>query len=238
MPAIPVMRIDCHFHTSRFSGCSLVTPERTCELALQRGLDALLITEHNRYWEEEALAALQARYPAIKLYAGIELALAEGYHVVAIGPRLARGPAPIFSLGELMALARKAREDLFFFVAHAFRYDPFPLPPLARVLAFCDGLEMSSINILRGHVHLARSEASLLPDNSFLYQKHLDHYGLTPVYNTDGHDEAAVGCIANELEVASPPVDEAALARLFKAVTPAQYQNLPLLANHPLLGQF
>lgn len=227
------MRIDCHFHTNRFSDCSLVSPERACELALERGLDALVITEHNMYWDDEALVTLQANYPAIKLYAGVELALAEGYHVVAIGPRLVRSAAPTFSLDELRALARNHREDLFLFVAHAFRYDPDPLPSLPRFLDFCDGLEMNSINILRGHMD--RANVYLRPDNHVLYRHYLKKFRLTPVYNTDGHDEEAVGCIANELAAPTPPADEAALARLFKAVNPAVYQNLPLLADHPLL---
>lgn len=201
---------------------------------MERGLDALLITEHNQYWEEESIAALQGRFPNLKLYAGIELSLAEGYHVVAIGPRLVRGTAPVISLGKLKALTRQHHEDHFLFVAHAFRYDPTPLPSLPRILDFCDGLEMTSINILRGHVSC--NDSLLLPDNHVLYQELLDNYGLIPVYNTDGHDEEAVGCIANELGVKTLPVDEAALARLLKSTTPQIFQNRPRLANHPLIS--
>ncbi len=228
------MRIDCHFHTSRLSSCSLISPQRACELALARGLDALLLTEHNQYWDEGELATLQATYPGIKLYSGIEIALAEGYHIVAIGPRLARSHVPIISFGELKTWTREHREDLFLFVAHAFRYDPLPLPTLHRILQFCDGLEMSSINILRGH--LIRNDPSLPPDNHCMYLQHLRSYNLIPVFNTDGHDEAAVGCIANELNVATLPGDEAALARLFKSNSPRHYLDPSLLSLHPLLG--
>jgi hypothetical protein len=230
------MRIDCHFHTSRHSCCSQITPERACELAADRGLDALLITEHNQYWDEEALATLQAGFPRIKLYAGIEIALAEGYHVVVIGPRLVQTMAPVISLGQLKAFTGDHRENFFLFVAHAFRYDPTPLPSLPRILDYCDGLEMSSINILRGH--LAHNGSLLMPDNNHLYQRYLFNYNLTPLFNTDGHDEAAVGCIANELETGTVPTDEVALARMFKASSPAEYQNQSLLANHPLLSPY
>lgn len=228
------MRIDCHFHTNRYSSCSLISPERACELAISRGLDALLITEHNQYWNIEELVTLQSAFPGIKLYSGIEIALTEGYHVVAIGPQLTQGFVPLLSLGELKALARDYRDELFLFVAHAFRYDPQPLPTLPRVLAFCDGLEMNSINILRGHEALNGSQ--LLPDNHALYEQYLHHYSLTPIFNTDGHDEAAVGCIANELEGDGLPADETALARLFKTYSPKQYQSRVLLTRHPLLG--
>ncbi|HDQ39966.1 MAG TPA: PHP domain-containing protein [Desulfonatronum sp.] len=228
------MRIDCHLHTNRLSCCSLIPPERACELAVSRGLDALLLTEHNQYWEMETLATLQAGHPGIKLYSGVEIAMAEGYHLVAIGPQLFRGMVPFLTLGQLKALARDHREDLFLFVAHAFRYDPTPLPTLPKILTFCDGLEMSSINILRGHV--VNNGTPMLPDNHALYQQHLLHYNLTPVFNTDGHDEAAVGSIANDLEVSTLPADEVALAHLFKTTCPECFQNQELLADHPLLG--
>lgn len=228
------MRIDCHFHTSRHSPCSLVSPERACELALARGLDALLITEHNQYWDEQELARIQAAFPAIKLYAGIEIALAEGYHVVAVGPRLMQGFVPVISLRELKALAHDHRDNLFLFVAHAFRYDPAPLPTLHRILHYCDGLEMSSINILRGH--LRGNNPSLTPDNHLMYFHHLRIYNLIPVFNTDGHDEAAVGCIANELDVPIPPKDEASLARLLKTRPPVPFTNSHLLSIHPFLN--
>lgn len=227
------MRIDCHLHTSRHSTCSLISPKRACELAIARGLDALVITEHHQYWDEQELATLQSRFPGIKLYSGIEIALIEGYHVVIIGPQLVQGVVPSFSLGELKTLTRDCRDELFLFVAHAFRYDPLPLPTLHRILRYCDGLEMSSINILRGHV--TNSAVPLIPNNQSLYLQHLRNYGLTPVFNTDGHDEAAVGCIANELDTAVLPVDEAALARLFKTCLPKQFQYRDLLIQHPLL---
>lgn len=213
----------------------MISPQRACELAAARGLDALLLTEHNHYWKERDLRRLQASYPGIKLYSGIEIMMAEGYHVVAVGPRLEQGFVPVLSLGELKTLARDHRENLFLFVAHAFRYDPQPLPALHRILYYCDGLEMSSINILRGHVN--NDNPSLLPDNHETYLHHLRNHGLTPVYNTDGHDEAAVGCIANEFDLRNPPEDEAALARLFKAIHPAKYTSPSLLSVHPLLWQ-
>lgn len=228
------MRIDCHFHTSRHSACSLVSPERACELALARGLDALLITEHDRYWDKEALATLQAGFPGIKLYAGIEMVLAEGYHVVAVGRRLLRGVAPLLTLAQLEAMLQGCREDVFLFAAHAFRYDPRPLPTLPGVLSFCDGLEMNSINILRGHA--VSNATRLQPDNQELYVRHLVEYRLTPVFNTDGHDEAVVGCIANQLDAAGPPGDEIALARLLKTSHPTEYQNRDLLGGHPLFA--
>lgn len=229
------MRIDCHFHTSRLSPCSLISPERACELALDRGLDALLITEHNQYWDEQELMNIQATFPGIKLYAGIEIALAEGYHVVAVGPRLVQGFVPILSLGELKALAHDHRDNLFLFVAHAFRYDPVPLPALHRILQYCDGLEMSSINILRGH--LEGNNPSLPPDNHPMYLQHLHKYNLIPVFNTDGHDEAAVGCIANELDIPTPPEDEASLAHLLKTRPSVQFSNSRLLSAHPFLTE-
>ncbi|WP_459939399.1 PHP domain-containing protein [Desulfonatronum parangueonense] len=228
------MRIDCHFHSSQYSCCSHVSPQRACEIALSRGLNALLFTEHGIYWSQEKLDELQAQYPDLKLFSGIEIALNEGYHIVAFGIRFLDRQIHLMPLNQLISMVAKDRENIFFFVAHAFRYQPYPLPELPQILKWCDGLEMNSINILRGH-HV-RQQKSLAPSNHALYQKHLREFKLTPLYNSDGHDEDIIGLIANEFPDPDPPNDEVELARLFKTQRPTEYQNPELLSLHYLLN--
>ncbi|GAB6061049.1 hypothetical protein JCM31598_41660 [Desulfonatronum parangueonense] len=194
----------------------------------------MLFTEHGIYWSQEKLDELQAQYPDLKLFSGIEIALNEGYHIVAFGIRFLDRQIHLMPLNQLISMVAKDRENIFFFVAHAFRYQPYPLPELPQILKWCDGLEMNSINILRGH-HV-RQQKSLAPSNHALYQKHLREFKLTPLYNSDGHDEDIIGLIANEFPDPDPPNDEVELARLFKTQRPTEYQNPELLSLHYLLN--
>lgn len=228
------MRIDCHFHTNQYSCCSHVSPQRACALALSRGLNALLFTEHGRYWPEDKLAELQAEFPTLKLYSGVEIALAEGYHVVAFGSRFLEKQTHFMTLPELRGLVAENRGNIFLFVAHAFRYHPYPTIELLSILNVCDGLEMNSINILRGNA--LTSGARIVPANHARYQKYLRGYGLAPLYNTDGHDEDIVGVIANELSPKTPPDNEVDLVRLFRQEQSREFQNPTLLSQHHLLN--
>jgi hypothetical protein len=230
-----VMRIDCHLHTSLLSCCSRVSPQRACEAALARGLDALLFTEHGLYWEQPKLRALQAMYPGIRLYSGLEIALAEGYHVVLFGRRIPGLQMPGLTMPQVQDLIAPFRQDVFVFVAHAFRYQSFPLPELPGILAACDGLEMRSINILRGRA--VCRDGRIQSKDLAQYEHHLAAHQLTPLYNTDGHDEDIIGLIGNEFPGTAPPRDEIALARLFKSRQPGEYQNADRLARHHLLHQ-
>ncbi|TVR01355.1 MAG: hypothetical protein EA399_02015 [Desulfovibrionales bacterium] len=228
------MRIDCHFHTNLHSCCSFVSPEIACEIAIARDLDALIFTEHGVYWEQERLDALQARYPRVRLYSGIEIALREGYHVVAFGARFLNHPIHHLSLPQLNRLVAPKRNDIFLFVAHAFRYQSFSTPELRGILKHCDGMEMRSINILRGQALI--SDPKILPENHPLYARTLQAYDLVPLFNSDGHDEESIGLISNELHGVDPPVNEVALAHLFKKQIPIEFQDHDQLSRHVLLS--
>jgi len=228
------MRIDCHFHTSRYSCCSHVSPHRACEIAAARGLNALLFTEHGRYWQQQQLKELQSSFPELKLYSGIEIALTEGYHVVAFGNRLADQLVYSISISQLRELVAVARDDIFLFIAHAFRYQLTAHPDLEQLIEICDGMEMNSINILRGRA--MHYQSRIVPANHAVYEQYLRTHNFIPLYNTDGHDEEIVGLISNDLGISTPPEDEVALAHLFKLQLPVEYQNKDLLAKHPLLN--
>ncbi|WP_045221929.1 PHP domain-containing protein [Desulfonatronum thioautotrophicum] len=228
------MRIDCHFHTTLYSCCSFVSPEIACEIAIARGLDALIFTEHGVYWEKERLATLQARYPKVRLYSGIEIALSEGYHVVAFGARFLDHPVHHLSLPQLNRLVAPRRDDIFLFVAHAFRYQSFFTQELQGILKHCDGMEMRSINILRGQALIFGPK--ILSENHTLYESTIQAHGLVPLFNSDGHDEESIGLISNELQGVDPPANEVVLAHLFKEQTPIEFQDHEHLSRHILLS--
>jgi histidinol phosphatase-like PHP family hydrolase len=210
-----------------------VSPHRACEIASARGLNALLFTEHGRYWQQQPLKELQSLFPDLKLYSGIEIALVEGYHVVAFGSRLVDQPVFSISLSQLRELVAAERDNVFLFIAHAFRYQLNAHPDLEQLMEICDGMEMNSINILRGRA--MQYQSRIVPANHATYEQYLHNYGLVPLYNTDGHDEEIIGLISNDLGISAPPEDEVALARIFKLQPPVEYQNKDLLAKHPLL---
>jgi predicted metal-dependent phosphoesterase TrpH len=71
------MLIDIHVHTNRYSACGRATPEEMVARACAIGLGGLVITEHHIRWGAAELAALQAQFPAIKLFSVIEVSSPE-----------------------------------------------------------------------------------------------------------------------------------------------------------------
>ena len=77
------MLIDLHCHTQPLSACSALEPDEFVRLAAERGLDGVCLTEHDRAWGVEALAALRTRSP-IGVFSAVELTTDMG-HVLAFG---------------------------------------------------------------------------------------------------------------------------------------------------------
>lgn len=111
------MLIDLHCHTQPFSSCSSLQPEELIDLARARGLDAVCLAEHDRWWPQDELQALSARTRFLVLPA-VELTTEMG-HVLAFGLEPA-GPLPTAEAafaaasvqGALLFLAHPARDGL------------------------------------------------------------------------------------------------------------------------------
>ncbi len=189
-------RFDLHLHTTRYSGCSILSPRRACELALARGLDGLVITEHRVRWPEAEIASLRRAFPGLVVLAGMEVTLVEGHDVVLLGEGLPDKTPMLMRLRDLEAMLAPVRGEVFAFVAHAFRYAHTRSRKLERILAAMDGLEMSSVNILRAGFSNGERFA---PDVAGLYEQARRDFGLVPVWATDAHSEAAVGAMATRV---------------------------------------
>jgi hypothetical protein len=203
------LNIDLHTHTNLYSQCSVLSPEALCETALERGLNALAITEHHYQWSDVEIDRLQARYPAIKLYAGIEISCTDGRDYVVFGLESGHRPGQI-SYEHLQALI-DARPEAFAFIAHCFRHGGSDKGLAERQV---DGIEVASYNILArtqppsGPIELVRSE---------LYHKWQQLKGWIPLYNSDGHSNKMIGTFWNEIEMPDgPPADEGALIRVLR----------------------
>jgi predicted metal-dependent phosphoesterase TrpH len=79
------MVIDLHNHTSIYSPCSIISPDKLVQCAVDSGLDGIAITEHDILWPIEKQAELQERFAGnITLFFGVELNMDIG-HVLAFG---------------------------------------------------------------------------------------------------------------------------------------------------------
>lgn len=108
------MLIDLHCHTRPLSQCSSLGPEELIDLARERGLDGVALSEHDTPWDRQALADLRRRTAFLAL-AAVELTTDRG-HVLAFGLPTGAGPLPTLSLarssGALLYLAHPARDGL------------------------------------------------------------------------------------------------------------------------------
>lgn len=109
------MLIDLHCHTLPLSQCSALRPEELVDLARERGLDGICLTEHDAFWPAADLRELARRADFVVL-SGVELTTDMG-HVLAFG--LSPGTPGLASAGAAAEAARAAGALLF--LAHPAR---------------------------------------------------------------------------------------------------------------------
>lgn len=85
MAGLKFRKLDLHTHTPA-SGCYRYqnhTPQEIVAAAIERGLDAIAITDHNTAeWIDQMQQA--AAGTSLTLFPGVELSMSEGYHLVAL----------------------------------------------------------------------------------------------------------------------------------------------------------
>lgn len=71
---------DLHFHTSRYSGDSVMDPSQVIAQAVKRGLQGACITEHHALWPQDELDELlaAAHAPGFVLLSGFEYTSSHG----------------------------------------------------------------------------------------------------------------------------------------------------------------
>lgn len=112
------MLIDLHCHTLPLSQCSSLRPEELVDVARRRGLDGIVLSEHDAQWDEGDLARLRERSGFLVLGA-VELTTDRG-HILAFGLPARSGPLPTLHAageaarehGALLYLAHPARDGL------------------------------------------------------------------------------------------------------------------------------
>ena len=192
------MIIDMHLHTERYSICAGMSPDAMARTAVARGLDGVVLTEHDVLWPESELHALRARHPDLTILRGIEVNTRAG-HALAYG--ITRAVTATFSdRMPLRTLTRRVHEaGGIVILAHPARYND--RLPRAVYRANLDGLEVRSFNI-RGYMQ--RPIETLQAD--------LDLPGIA---GTDAHTTDVLGLYATDFDV--PIETETDLVAAFKA---------------------
>jgi predicted metal-dependent phosphoesterase TrpH len=212
------LKIDLHTHTGRYSSCSRLSPRELCETALARGLDAVAITEHHHQWSADEIAELQARYPALKLYTGVEITCTDRHDYVVLGLHAGPyqpNPMSYARFQTLLEERRRAGALVFAFLAHGFRYSD---DEGGLETAAIEGIEMASPNMLArpqpadGPVTIARAE---------LYRRWQQRRSWIPLYNSDAHSTTMLGQFYNLVDApegapGGVPADERALIQLLR----------------------
>jgi predicted metal-dependent phosphoesterase TrpH len=164
--------------------------------ASEVGLEALVFTEHNLIWPADELAALQERFPRVKLLRGVEITTDTGDDFLIYGiPQagLFRRGMPI---RELLALVRVHQGVVV--LAHPYRYAS-TVPTILDEQPV-DGVEVLSNNILSHHQPRAEALGRRL--------------GAFFVAASDGHHVDSLGLYAVRLgRAAAVEADLAVLLR-------------------------
>ncbi len=165
--------------------------------AAELGIRALVFTEHNLIWPEDEQAALQAAYPAVRLYRGIEVTSAKGDDFLVYGitdhTLLASG------MEDAEIITRAHAHGGAVVLAHPYRYSPEAPEVLDRLPV--DGIEVLSTNIYN-YAHL--------PAVALAHRLHLPATAAS-----DGHHVSMLGLYAMDTDVL--PADERELAELVRA---------------------
>lgn len=217
-----LLKIDLHVHTKRYSLCSILSPEKLCEVALQRGLNAVVIMEHNHQWSRTEIAGLQAQYPSLKLYAGVEIDCTDGRHYGILGLDAGSYQPNPMPYPELRARLDD-HPDAFSFIAHCFRYSDDETELDKRQV---DGFELGNYNLL---VRPQPVSGPIVLKRAGLHRQWQQKMGWKALYNSDTHSEKTLGTFYNVIETEKIPPDEAALAGLLRQADIQPFQDDALI---------
>lgn len=190
------MKIDLHVHTRARSPCAHSSADEMIRTAVDRGLDGLVITDHDRLVLTEKLAYLNAKYAPFRIFGGVEVTT-HGEHVLVLGVRDEALEDRWWAYPDLHAFVR-ARGG-FLALAHPFRFNRGRLE--VDVEHFRpDALEIHSLNTPRRAERRIRRLAA-----------DLDALLLS---NSDAHHSSDIGAYYNVLH--REPHDVEALVKILK----------------------
>ncbi len=75
------MLIDLHTHTTPQSEDSYLTPDELITTAKRAGLDAICLTEHDRFWDDDDIAELSSKHDFL-IFPGVEITTEQAHLLV------------------------------------------------------------------------------------------------------------------------------------------------------------
>ena len=116
------MKVELHLHTSRYSACSIDTPETLMHELIDAGYEAVFITEHDAVWSPSEIDELQEAFPEIMIFPGVELSLGThaSMHLVVLGTTDPDYAA--FRYNQATALEKAQSHGNLTILAHPFRW--------------------------------------------------------------------------------------------------------------------
>jgi len=173
--------IDMHVHTSRYSPCGRAAPETMAAAAMDAGLDAMVLTEHDKIWPYDHWYRLQRQFPSLKVFRGIEVTSLHGEHYLVIGML---EPGLFWEFIDEPTLFETVEENQAAIIhAHPFRYRDKLVPEVLHRRPHA--VEYMSNNVR--------------PDMQPLIKQLARHHGCGLTAASDAHDAEVVGLYAVQL---------------------------------------
>jgi predicted metal-dependent phosphoesterase TrpH len=190
------VKIDLHVHTRERSPCASSSAEKMIRAAIDRGLDALVISDHNRLVPPQHLSTLNAKYAPFRVFGGIEVTLA-GEHALVLGVQDSLLEHRWWSYGDLHSFV--SEQGGLLALAHPFRFNRKIEADIQRFPP--NALEVHSHNTPRRAEPVIRAVAAALD--------------VRLLSNSDAHLVGDVGAHYNELD--EVPEDALELVAMLKA---------------------
>ncbi|HHT9125121.1 MAG TPA: CehA/McbA family metallohydrolase [Candidatus Brocadiia bacterium] len=197
------MRIDMHIHTNRYSSCSHIDPYKLIIKAKRKGLDGIVITEHERLWRKEEIAELKKFSGNLVILRGVEVSTPQGLHLLIYGLNEDLEPG----MDEVDIIREAHKHSAVVIPAHPYRYGA-GLEELLYSLEI-DGLEIMSTNTSE----MAGIQAQLLRDK----------LNIPGIAGSDAHDIRLVGAYYTEFQCNI--TNEAELVEAIRRHTPLSPLN-------------
>ncbi len=134
---------DLHVHSNNYSPCGRSSADEMCRKAISSGLTGIALTEHDLWWPEGEFRKLQAKFPDLIIFRGVEYACLDDHFLVFL-PEPNYGVALRFS-NILELISRVHDLEGIVIWAHPFRYDR-SIPEWLQD-ANLDGIEVDSNNM-------------------------------------------------------------------------------------------
>lgn len=195
------MLIDLHIHTRPLSHDSLLTADDAIELARERGVGGICLTEHDFFWDGDEVRRL-ARHHNYPVIAGVELNTEDG-HFVVFGLR--EWVYGMHRTSDLTALVRN--EGGVIIAAHPYRRQlPFEL---LKEGDWSEAMERAAANPAYDHVTAMESLNGRGSERENAFATELcERLDLRCVAASDSHEEKDVGVCATEFSRPVSSVDD------------------------------